>query len=323
MSVAEVSKEEFSKGKPASKWNLDRQVATGMLLVVLGTVCFAAKSIFIKLAYEKGASPEATLLIRQLMATPLFWVILLYNRAKIPALETKGSILKAGFAGLLCFFLSPLLDFMGLHYVSAIVERMLVISYPVFVMILSAFMQKRMISIQNLIVILVIYVGIYLSIGGWNTGVLNANLMGAILIILSSVVYAVYFILSGQLVHKIGGIRMNAYGMTAASFAMVIYLALKAASGSSFNLFRYSLSTYGIFLAVAVVSTVVSFILIVEGIKRIGAERASILSMLGPVITILLGTLFLGERLEVIQWVGCTIVFLAIAALELQKTRKS
>ena len=76
---------------------------------------------------------------------------------------------------------------------------------------------------------------------------------------------------------------------------------------------------YELFFVIAVISTVVSFVLILEGIKRIGAERASIISMLGPVITILLGTLFLGERLELVQWFGCILVFLIIIVLELQK----
>jgi drug/metabolite transporter (DMT)-like permease len=157
MSRAEMSKEEFSNGKPDYKSNVDRRVVTEILFVVLGTVCFAAKAIFIKLAYEKGATPEATLLLRQLIATPLFWILFMINRNKRPVLHQRGDKLKAFVAGLLCFFLSPLLDFMGLHYVSAIVERMLVISYPVFVMIISAIIQKRIISIGNLITILKIY----------------------------------------------------------------------------------------------------------------------------------------------------------------------
>ncbi|UOF90014.1 DMT family transporter [Fodinisporobacter ferrooxydans] len=316
-----MSKAEFGKGEQMFQSQVNRRVTTGMMLVILGTVCFAAKAIFIKLAYEKGASPEATLFARQLIATPLFWILFLINRPKIPAIRQRGDSVKACFAGLLSFFLSPLLDFIGLHHVSAIVERMLLISYPVFVMILSAFMQKRMISIQNLIAIVVIYAGIYLSIGGWNTGLLKANLTGAIFILLSSVVYAGYLVLSSQLVHKIGGIRMNAYGMASASLAMVVYLVIKSVSGNSMNLFRYSLSVYELYFVIAVVSTVVSFVLILEGIKRIGAERASILSMLGPVITILLGTLFLGERLELVQWAGCFLVFLTVAVLELQKFR--
>lgn len=314
-----MSKAEFSKSKQIHQLQVNRRAATGMTLVVLGTVCFAAKAIFIKLAYEKGATPEAALFVRQVIATPLFWILFMINRSKISVIHQKRDIVKACFAGLLCFFLSPLLDFLGLDDVSAIVERMLVISYPVFVMILSALLQKRMISTQNLIAIGFIYAGIYLMIGGWNTGLLKANLIGAVLILLSAVVYAGYLVLSGQLVHKIGGIRMNAYGMTSASLAMVIYLMIKTVSGQSKNLFRYSLSVYELFFFIAIVSTVAAFVLILEGIKRIGAERASILSMPGPVITILLGTVFLGERLELVQWIGCILVFLTIVALELQK----
>jgi drug/metabolite transporter (DMT)-like permease len=87
------------------------------------------------------------------------------------------------------------------------------------------------------------------------------------------------------------------------------------------KVFRYSLSVYELLFLIAVVSTVVSFVLILEGIKRIGAERAAIISMLGPVITILFGTWFLGERLESVQWYGCILVFFTIVTLELQKFR--
>ena len=168
MSRAELSKEELSKGKPSFRLNVDRRVATGMVLVVFGTVCFAAKSIFIHLAYEKGANPEATLLLRQLFATPLFWVLFMVNRNKLPVIYQRRDMLKACIAGLLCFFLSPLLDFIGLHDVSAIVERMLLMSYPVFVIIFSAYKQKRMIPIQNLVAILVIYTR-YFSVD-WGMG---------------------------------------------------------------------------------------------------------------------------------------------------------
>jgi drug/metabolite transporter (DMT)-like permease len=82
--MSELSKAELSKGeqrnvKSRFSLKIDRRIATGILLVVLGTVCFAAKSIFIKLAYEKGATPGATLLLRQLIATPLFWILFVFN----------------------------------------------------------------------------------------------------------------------------------------------------------------------------------------------------------------------------------------------------
>ncbi|WP_374723918.1 DMT family transporter [Calidifontibacillus erzurumensis] len=214
-------------------------------------------------------------------------------------------------------FLSPLLDFLGLNSVSAIVERMLIVTYPIFVIIISSIIQKKMISYGNLITIVVIYFGIFMTIGGGDFSLLQANLKGSFLILLSSFVYAIYFIMSGNLVHKLGSVKLNAYGMITASFFMFLYLAYKKIAGYSLHLFGFSNTVYVMFILIAVISTVLSFVLITEGIKKIGAERAAIISMLGPILTILLGRLFLKEHLTVTQWCGCLIIFLAITSLEL------
>lgn len=189
------------------------QAAAGICFMVFGTMCFASKSIFVKWVYEQGASPTAVLLYRQLIAAPLFWMICFLYRSKLPPKPQKREIIQACTAGLLCFFLSPLLDFIGLHYVSAIVERMLLMSYPIFALILSALAKKKIMPMRDLIAILLVNVGLFLAVGGWDSQLVKANLFGACLIILSAVVYAAYLVVSGSLVHRIGGIRMNAYGM--------------------------------------------------------------------------------------------------------------
>lgn len=287
-------------------------------MVVLGTFCFSIKSIFIKLAYDKGANPEATLFLRQLIATPLFWGILLSYRANAVVAFQRKDIWKTASAGVLGFFLSPLLDFLGLHFVSAIVERMLLFTYPMFVVMITALMKKKMIPPQSFFALLVIYAGIFLAIGGWNISLLKANMAGALLIIASSITYAAYLVLSGQLVHSLGVIRLNTYGMTIATLFMSGYLAAKMDREEFMGLFQYSASVYVYFFVIAIISTVISCLLMFEGIKIIGAERASLISLTGPIITIILGAAFLGEQLEWIQWIGCAIVFSAAVYVELR-----
>ncbi|MGG3626351.1 DMT family transporter [Bacillus gobiensis] len=316
-----MSRAKVEKAETSSQMSVNRQAVIGIFLMVSGTVCFASKSIFIKWAYELGATPEAALWFRQFFATPLFFIIFMMYRSKLPVKPQKGEIVKACLAGLLCFFLSPLFDFTGLHYVSAIVERILIMSYPIFVLIISAFSRKQMISILDLTVILVVNAGLFLAIGGWDTSLLNANILGATLILLSSITYAMYLFLSGRLVKKIGGIRMNLYGMLTASLAMVIYLGIKQASLESVNLLSFRPSVYGVFFIIAVVATVIPFILMLEGIKRIGAERGAMISMSGPVLTIVFGAFFLGEHLSMIQWAGCLLVLITISIVEWKKVK--
>ncbi|MBX6396467.1 MAG: DMT family transporter [Alicyclobacillaceae bacterium] len=114
---------------------------------------------------------------------------------------------------------------------------------------------------------------------------------------------------------------MNAWGMTAAACAMAVYAFVLGAAGRPLRVWGLSAKAYGLIFLLAFVSTFLSFVMMLEGMKRVGAERASIVSMLGPVLTILLGTWVLGERLEPVQWAGCAVVLAAVTASEMRKIR--
>ncbi|AEP85168.1 DMT family transporter [Bacillus spizizenii] len=297
------------------------KAAAGTVFLLIGTACFASKSIWIKWGYEMGAEPDAVLLYRQLFAVPLFWLIFWLYRPPMPDGMKKGDRWRACVAGVFCFFLSPLLDFIGLNHVSAMVERILLMSYPLFVFGFTACRDRKMGSIQDLFAVLAVMFGLFLALGGWNAELFQTNRIGAVFILLSSAVYAGFLVLSGHLVHQIGGIRLNAYGMTAAGAAMMLYTGIKAAVGMNTPMAAYSLDVYGLFVLIAVVSTVIPFVLMLEGIKRIGALRAAAISMAGPVLTIFFGALFLGERLQLIQAIGCAAVFIVITGMEYRKLK--
>lgn len=299
-----------------------RKASAGTVFLLIGTVCFASKSIWIKCAYEMGAEPDAVLLYRQLFAVPLFWLIFLLYRPPIPDGMKKGDVWRACVAGVFCFFLSPLFDFIGLNHVSAMVERILLMSYPVFMIGFNACRDRKMVSNQDLFAVLMVMIGFFFALGGWNAELFQAHMVGSLFILLSSAVYAGYLVLSGRLVHQIGGIRLNAYGMTAAGAAMMLYTGIKAAIGMNTQMTAYPLAVYGLFVFIAVVSTVIPFVLMLEGIKRIGALRAATISMAGPVLSIFFGALFLGERLQLTQTIGCAAVFIVITGMEYRKLKK-
>ncbi|QIW78601.1 DMT family transporter [Bacillus tequilensis] len=299
-----------------------REAAIGTIFLLIGTVCFASKSIWIKWAFEMGADPDAVLLYRQLFAVPLFWLIFLLYRPPMPDGMKKGDRWRACVAGVFCFFLSPLLDFIGLNHVSAMVERILLMSCPIFVIVFTACRDRKMVTIQDLFTVLAVMFALFFALGGWDNKLFQANMIGSACILLSSAVYAGYLVLSGRLVHQIGGIRLNAYGMTAAGAAMMLYIGIKSTIGLNIPIAAYPPAVYGLFVLIAVVTTVIPFVLMLEGIKRIGAQRAAIISMAGPVLTIFYGALFLGERLRLIQAIGCTAVFLIITGMEYRKLKR-
>ncbi|BEV39137.1 DMT family transporter [Bacillus stercoris] len=298
-----------------------REAASGTIFLLIGTVCFASKSIWIKWAYQMGAEPDAVLLYRQLFAVPLFWLIFLFYRPSMPDGNKKGDLVKACVAGVFCFFLSPLLDFIGLNHVSAMVERILLMSCPIFVILFTACRDRNMVTVQDLFTVLAVMFGLFFALGGWDTELFQANMIGSAFILLSSAVYAGYLVLSGRLVHQIGGIRLNAYGMTAAGAAMMLYIGIKSTIGLNTPIAAYPPAVYGLFVLIAVATTVIPFVLMLEGIKRIGAQRAAVISMAGPVLTIFYGALFLGERLRLIQAIGGGTVFFVITVMEYRKLK--
>lgn len=159
------------------------KAAAGTVFLLIGTACFASKSIWIKWAYEKGAGPDAVLLYRQLFAVPLFWLIFWLYRPPMPDGMKKGDRWRACVAGVFCFFLSPLLDFIGLNHVSAMVERILLMSYPLFVFGFTACRDRKMGSIQDLFAVLAVMFGLFLALGGWNAELFQTNRIGAFVVL--------------------------------------------------------------------------------------------------------------------------------------------
>lgn len=294
-------------------------INVGVFLVVLGTFFFSLKSIFIKLAYAGGVSPEAVLILRQMIVVPLLWIVFIFYRGNTKFQWTKKTIFILFITGTLGFFLSPLFDFWGLAYVSAVVERMLFYTYTAFVILISLIHKKEKISNQEVTALILIYFGIFLSVGGWDIQVLKVNLKGTILILISSIMYALYLYGGGEIVKKLGTIRLNTFGMTIAAIFMFFYWLGGLIGNNEIELFSYDFSDYVYIVLIAVFTTFLPNILIFKGMEKIGASRTSIISMLGPVITILLGLIILNERPVWIQWIGFALVFFSTAYIELKK----
>lgn len=277
----------------------------GTGLVFLGAIGFSAKAIFIKLAYHYSVDPVTLLTLRMGLSLPFFIVVALWTSQRngtTPLAYRDWAFLIA--LGSIGYYLASLFDFLGLQYISAGLERLILFIYPTLVVLLSALFMKHPVRKKELSAIILTYSGIVLAVYHDLSFNQNNVPLGSALVFISALSYALYLIGSGQMITTMGATRFTAYAMIISCVAVMIQFLMTR----SLSAFRLPIEVYELSLAMALFSTVLPTFLISEGINRIGASRTSIIGSTGPVITIGLAYFFLGESISIFQIVGTLLV---------------
>ena len=290
----------------------------GPAMAIVGVLGFSFKAILIKLAYAWAPIDAVTLLaLRMIYATPFFLLMALWStRGRgTPRMVRRDwiAILWLGFIG---YYLASLLDFMGLQYVTAALERLMLYLYPTIVVVISAIFLKQRITGRILLALALSYAGILLVFARDLSlaGDAHALWLGGALVFASSFFYALYLVGAGPVIARLGSLRFIALAMlTSAVFVFLQFAATRPVSALVLPV-RIQLLT----LAMAVFATVLPTYLIAEAIKRIGANRTSLVGSLGPVFTIGLGFWILGEPVHWIQLGGAALVLTGVALVTVE-----
>lgn len=283
----------------------------GAILVLTASLGFASKGIFIKLSYNLGMQIDAITImaLRMLMALPLFLAtaFMLRTREDAAALTT-GDYLRILYLGFLGYYLSSYLDLSGLYYISAGMERLILYLYPTFVIVLSAVILRKPISRQELSALALSYAGIagvfFLDLRAEGDAVIR----GGLLVMLAALSFAIFMIGSHEAIHRIGSARFTAYSMSVATLLTLIHYLLNHGVENLVQPFPFYL--YGVCLAIA--GTVLPAFLMNAGLQRIGANRTSILTSIGPVMTLGLAYLYLGEGITLPQAAGTLLILAGV-----------
>ena len=290
---------------------------TGALLVTVAAVAFSAKAVIIKLAYRHGVDPVTLLTLRMLISAPFFLVLGLWSaRGAAVAPLTRADWRAVVFLGMLGYYLASLFDFLGLQYISAALERLVLFLYPTFVLLLAAFLFKRRVTRRDVMALALSYGGIVLVFAN-DLSLQGSNVaLGAFWVLLSALFYAGYLLGSGQYVERLGSLRFACYAALVSCVGVVAhFLATRQAA----LLWSQPREVYGHALLMAVLSTVIPIILMSEGIRRIGSSHAAMIGAVGPVATILFGFWFLDEAITAVQLAGALLVLSGVLAISLQK----
>ena len=284
--------------KSASAW-------PGLALAVLGSIAFSGKAIIVKLAYRHGVDAVTLIMYRMLFALPMFVALAWWaGRGKPPLSWRDGlTVLGLGVSG---YYLASFLDFAGLQYISASFERLILYLNPTLVLLLGLVLFRSRPSARQWFALALSYAGVLLVFGHELTLAGSNVLLGAALVFGSAVSYAVYLVYSGEVVKRMGSLRLTGLATSVACVLCIAqFLLVKPLSAAA-----VAPSVVWLSVLNAVACTFAPVVMVMMAIERIGASMAAQTGMVGPMSTILMGVLILGEPFT--PWVAAgTVLVLA------------
>lgn len=283
------------------------------LLVLSATTALAFKGIVAKLAYGAGVDVAGILLLRFGLAVPMFWLIYQFflKQPNQAPLHWRDVLLCVP-TGIL-FAIATEADFRALVYLDAGTSRLVLFTYPAIILLAMAAIERRMPALRTVVLMAATYGGLLLVLRPAAGGAAAAAdyWVGAAWAFTSAVTYGLFLVASRPVMKRTGSARFTVLSNTI-TFLIVIPFGLRHGVPEVPSLQAFTWGTI-----IAAVCTVLPFFLMNEGVRRWGAERASRLSLVGPVVTLAAAWIILGEQLGPLELAGAAIVIAGVAALEL------
>jgi drug/metabolite transporter (DMT)-like permease len=282
----------------------------GLSLAVGGAVLFSTKAVVAKLLYRYQIDAVTLIAFRMLFSLPVFAAVALWKmRTEAPLSNADRARLV--FMGLIGYYLSSFLDFLGLQYISVGLERLILFLTPTFVLLASTIYFKERISRKQWLALLTSYAGIVLVFLHDLHGGAGSVALGSLLVLGAAISYALYLLLSGEMVKRLGSLRLVAYAMCVSSAACIgQFFILRPAA-----MLIQPAPVYWLSLVNGMLCTVMPVFMTMIAVQRIGAGTASQAGMIGPVSTLFLGALMLGEPITQWQLGGTALVLAGIYLL--------
>lgn len=292
----------------------------GFAYAVGAALLFSAKPIIIKWAYDYGIDALSLMLLRMVLALPVYlligFIIIRKQNIQLPFKHWAA----AAFVGLFGYYLATFLDLKGLELANAQLERIILYAYPTLVVILGALIFKHKVTKQQFGALALCYAGIIciflkdLSLQG------DQVIQGSLLILLSALSYAVYMLFSKKHIDRFGSLLFTCISMTSATLATIVHIGLTLSFTSLDNKdWEMSTELMAIVLLLTFAATVIPSFMISEAVKRIGAANAALTGTVGPIMTSIMAVLLLGEIFTLYHGLGMVLVILGVSRLKPKK----
>jgi drug/metabolite transporter (DMT)-like permease len=292
-----------------------KPVWPGIALATAGAIAFSGKAILAKLMYRHGVDAVQVVFWRMLLALPLFLALAWWaGRGKAPL--TRSDWIAIGGLGFCGYYLASMLDFLGLQFITASLERLILYLNPTIVLLLSVLWLRQRVSLRQMAAIALSYVGV-LIVFSHELKFEGANVaLGAALVFASALSYAVYLVASGEVVRRIGALRLTGAATSVACVLAIAQLFLLRTPSAVF----VPEPVIWLSLTNAVFTTFAPVVMVMMAVERIGAPLAAQCGMVGPMSTILLGVVLLGEPFTGWVIVGTVLVLAGVWLLAKWRT---
>jgi drug/metabolite transporter (DMT)-like permease len=273
---------------------------------------FSSKAVMVKLSYEYNIDSLSLLLLRMGFALPIYIFIAFNSKETETIKHSKKEWLTLVFLGIIGYYFASFLDFSGLQYITASLERLVLFIYPTITTILVAIHFKRKISNYKIIAIIFTYIGIGVAFWGEIEDDFHEDFwLGVGLIFASAVTFSIYLVGSEKLIPKFGVKRFTTYCMIVSCISVLIHFGIK----SDVDITSFPWQVYALGMVIAVFNTVLPSYMMSAAIKTIGSSTTSILSSVGPISVIVLGYFLLGEQISYFQIAGTFIVIIGVVIM--------
>ncbi|GGA97555.1 DMT family transporter [Puia dinghuensis] len=295
-----------------------KTLLTGFLISFSGAIIFSTKAILVKLAFRSTHTDGLTLLmLRMLLSLPFYLIVAFWGSRKEGNVRmSRRQWFYVVLLGLLGYYLSSFFDFIGLQYISAGLERLILFLYPSFSVLINAVVFRQRISRAQFWALALTYLGIGIAyFGELKIDTANPHFYwGSFLIFLCSITYAFYLSGTGRMVPVLGAAKFTTYSMLAATGAVLLHYFVRqlAQGGVLLPVSTGSGGLWGYGVLLALVATVIPSFMLSAGMKIIGPNNAAIVTSVGPVSTILQAHFLLGDPIFAEQVVGTVLVITGV-----------
>ena len=290
----------------------------GIILGLIGIILFSSKAVMVKLAYQYDVDAVSILMFRMLFSFPFYLVIAILYRNKNNGVDlVRKDYLWLVFFGIVGYYLSSYFDFVGLIYIKASLERIILFIYPTIVILFNKLFLKQPVSKDQIFAIILTYVGIIIAFGHEVTISGHDAYLGGFFILLCAISYAAYLSGSGWLIPKFGVVKFTAYVMVVSCLCVFLHYGIT----NKIDLLNYPREVYILGFLIAIFATVIPSFLVSWSIKLISSSNFAVIAAVGPISTIILAAIFLNEQLTLLQLLGAFAVIIGISLVSLKKIK--
>ena len=288
-------------------------VKTGFIFAIASAALFAIRPIFVKLVYSLGVDSTTLIGLRMLFSVPIYIILLAYflRDSKLRAKLKRKDILAISGAGLLGYYAASFLDLLGLQYVTAQLGRMLLYTYPTFVVLLGALFFGKPISIRTTAALALTYCGIAIIFGHDLSTFGEDVVTGAIYITGSAITFSLYLLLSKPLMQDVGSRVFTCIAFIAAGIGIGIHYLITHSS----DLTPVDSHALLLIMCIAIFCTVIPSFFTAAAVLHIGPDRTGIVAMVGPGFTSLFAILILNEVFTIYHFAGIVLTIAGVATL--------